>query len=380
MIRVLVTGGSKIKQAGVATIVYAFGSHMQSGEVVYDYLMTSPISDIKYKTEIENSGGRVYQFLPNTKGKIAKLYHLVKWYVDILTSNGYQIVHINCDTAHISAMYLLAAKLCGVKNIIIHAHSTQIDSPSKTRRAILSTAHALARPIARMADYRMGCSVPAAEWMFGKKYIHKHGVKVVHNGIDTEQYLFNETVRERKRAELSLDGKFVIGSVARLSYQKNPEFLLECYAQTKNVIPEAALLMVGDGPSRDNVEKIIKERDLKDVYLLGNRGDVPELLQAMDMFVLPSRFEGLGIVYIEAQAAALPCLGSTEVPEDAVITDLMERLPIDDAATWSNRIIEIYRQGNQRRDMLREIKEREYDIYDVSRSLEEFYMSISHSE
>lgn len=374
--RVLVTGAAKIRQAGVATIVYEFGKHLNEDKVVYDYLMRAGISDEKYRLEIESKGGRVFENKDmNDDG--GKPQNFVSWYTKILKENNYDTLHINCDSAFVSAVYYVIARLCGVKQIIIHAHSTQIDDNNAKRRALKTILHYLAMPIVRQADYRMACSLPAAEWMFGKKYIGKHGAMVVHNGIEAEKYRYNDAIRKEVRDELGLNGKKVIGFVGRLAYQKNPQFLLRVFEILKQEHDEYALVFVGDGELISELKSIVAEKNLEDVLFLGNRNDVNKLLQAFDIFALPSRFEGLGIVYIEAQAAGLPTLATYQVPDDACITDLMMKMAENaDETAWAQQIIALTNQKRARRDTYEDIRAALYDINDVARVLEDFYVKL----
>ena len=372
MKRVLVTGAAKIRQAGVATIVYEFGKHLNEEKVVYDYLMQSGISDLKYKLEIESKGGRVFELNSGEKQQ-----SFIKWYRNILRENHYDTLHINCDSAFISAAYLIIARTCGVKNIIVHAHSTQIDDNNSKRRKLKTVLHYLTIPIVRSADYRMACSMPAAEWMFGKKYIKKNGAMVVHNGIEAEKYRYNALVRNKVRDKLGVNGKKVIGFVGRLAYQKNPQFLLRVFEIIKNKHKEYALVFVGDGILMNELESTVRDKQIKDVLFLGNRSDINELLQAFDVFALPSRFEGLGIVYIEAQAAGLPTLATYQVPNDACITNLMIKMPENaDESMWADTIIEIMTKSNDRRDTYEEVRTALYDINDVAGVLEDFYLEL----
>lgn len=377
MKRVLVTGAAKIRQAGVATIVYEFGKHLNEKKVVYDYLMQSGISDQKYRFEIENKGGRVYEMKKDTKDERGKPQNFVRWYSKILKENDYDTLHINCDSAFISAAYLVIARLCGVKHIIVHAHSTQIDDNNAKRRALKTVLHYLTMPIVRCADYRMACSLPAAEWMFGKKYISKNGVMVVHNGIEADKYRYSDTIRKRVRDELKLSEKKVIGFVGRLAYQKNPQFLLRVFEIIKQKHNDYALLFVGDGVLVSELKSMVNDKQLEDVLFLGNRNDVNELLQAFDIFALPSRFEGLGIVYIEAQAAGLPTMATYQVPDDACITDLMIKMGDNaDETAWAEQIVKLMDQKCDRRDTYEEIHEALYDINDVAKVLEDFYIKM----
>ena len=188
------------------------------------------------------------------------------------------------------------------------------------------------------ATLRLACSEDAGDHLFGK-----HPYTILHNAIDAEKYAFNEDKRKWKRNELGIEDKYVVGVVGRLSYQKNPQFTVEIFEKIHEKRPDSVLLFVGQGEFEAEVHELVNKKGLgEDVFFLGLRTDVPELLQAMDVFVLPSRFEGLGIVYVEAQAAGLKTFATAKVvPQEACISDtLFTYLPKDASAKqWAEAIL-----------------------------------------
>ena len=161
------------------------------------------------------------------------------------------------------------------------------------------------------------CSKAAGEFYYGKEAVDSGKVKIIPNAINLEKYKFNEATRNKVRKELNIEDKFVIGHIGRMAPQKNQKFLLKIFSEVKKEKNNAILLMIGDGLLKSEIQKEINKLNIKDsVLLLGVRDDIPQLLMAMDVFVLPSLFEGLGIVAVEAQAVGLKCILSNRVPRE----------------------------------------------------------------
>jgi len=208
---------------------------------------------------------------------------------------------------------------------------------------------------------RWACSNIAGKFMFGnKKY------EVICNAIDVNKFLFNENIREKYRKKLDLENKFVLGNVARFSYQKNHGFLIKVFYEIQKKYPESVLLLVGAFDKDDeyylNIMDLIKKyRIINKVFFLGPRSDVSDLYQAMDCLVMPSLFEGLCISAIEAQAAGLPCVCSNGLPDEAEITDIFHRLDLSDSINkWADLILSY--KNKKREDMRESIRIAGYDI------------------
>ncbi len=291
-----------------------------------------------------------------------------------ILSNNYDVIHIH--TNEWSGMEVEElAKEYGVPKIIIHSHNTSVakalDRESELEKIKLHNSFKQKLSL-DIADEFLSCSKAAADWLYGDR-IPEDKVTVVNNAIDVEKYLYSEKVREEVRNELGLDDKFVIGNIGRLAYQKNQLFLVDIMRKIVEVIPNSALVIVGDGVERENLQEKIKEYNLeKNVFLLGQRSDVNRILQAMDVFCFPSLFEGLGIVAIEAQSAGVYCLLSENVPQEACITENVEYLKLD-LDIWINKIIEIYNNGYERKNTYNEITDKGYNIKKQIKVLEDIY-------
>ena len=198
------------------------------------------------------------------------------------------------------------------------------------------------------------------------------------NAIDTEKYRYNESVREKARNSFSIIDELLIGHIGNFTEVKNHRFILKIFSSLREKKKDVKLMLVGDGPLRGEIEKYAEELGvLEDVIFTGVRSDVNELVQAMDFFVFPSLFEGLGIVAIGAQTSGLPCIISDTVPDEAIVTkNLVTVMSLNESAEkWADCIIA--RLEEKRYSRVDEIKAKGYDVSETAKWLEEFYLSIN---
>ena len=252
---------------------------------------------------------------------------------------------------------------------IAHSHSSRQDRDYKYPLKL-----ACKRLIPREATHLFACGVDAGTWMFGTD-----DFSVIPNAIDVDNFAFDEKTREKKRLELGIPtSAVVVGHVGRFSPVKNHPFLVDAFAGYRRYNPNAILLLAGDGPTRAAAESYAMGLGLQgSVRFLGVRSDVADLMQAMDVFVLPSHYEGLPVVLVEAQAAGLRCLVSDGVPSDCDISEgAVERLPLDGGASeWASALSRIVENPVNRRRGAADIKRAGFDVGAVSAQLQRFYLS-----
>ena len=297
---------------GVASFVMNYLRHLDRKSVQVDIVSYQKGDSIYYK-EVEDLGGKMY-FLPG----IGNLSEHIKVCDEILSKGQYDIIHDN--TLHISIPMMWCAKRAGVPVRILHSHNSKMgETPAKELRnkTFLPVLRSLA------TDYA-ACSQLAGRAMFGGREF-----TVIPNVIQTEKYRFDSTVRESIRQKMNVQDKFVVGTVGRLAEQKNPFFAIDVFAELLKKVPNSEYWWAGSGPLQEQVKAYIDEKKLtKYIKLLGSRNDTVELYQGMDVFFLPSLFEGLSIVTVEAQAVGLPCVISDEIPPEAGYTDLIKRVAL----------------------------------------------------
>lgn len=290
-----------------------------------------------------------------------------------LLSGGYDVLHLN--TSFWTGFLLEElAKEAGIRKVIVHSHASFIDEPDDEKRAQLLRRHEEVKrafPPDLATDY-WACSQVAADWLFGPQ-ISRDQIRIMKNAIEIEKFQFDARKRERVREELGAGDAVVLGTVGRLSCVKNQAFLIDVFADFHRRHPNSKLLLVGDGELRGELESQIAGRGLeKDVLLLGWRTNVEDYLQAMDIFLFPSRFEALGIAVVEAAAAGLPCLVSDQVPEDAAVTEHVRRLPLEIPA-WTDALEEASQLRFERQDCAGAVRAAGYDIKRQAKVLEALY-------
>ena len=264
-----------------------------------------------------------------------------------------------------SAYPLEIAQKYGVKVRIAHSHNKSQDKNLKYPIKLLSK-----HLIPKYATHLFSCGKEAGDWMFGG-----NTYTVLNNAIDTEKYRYDCQIRNQVRDELKISkSDFVIGHVGRFNPPKNHSFLIDVFKSVHDKNRNSKLLLVGTGNGQSNIREKVDNLGLSDsVIFLGNRGDVNRILQAMDVFLFPSLYEGLPLSIIEAQAAGLPCIISDSVPSECRVTDLAEsldlNLPID---KWANAVLE--KQSAIRKNTYQEIKNAGYDIEQNAKQLENFYI------
>ena len=204
--------------------------------------------------------------------------------------------------------------------------------------------------------------------MFGK-----HKFQIMNNAIDAKKFIYNEEVRKQKRVELGVEDKFVIGHVGRFNLQKNHEFLVKRFADFAKTNEDAVLVLIGNGELQEKIKEMAKEYGIETkVKFLGLREDIPQLLQAMDLFLFPSLFEGLPVTLVEAQAAGLPCVISDMITDEIMITDQISKVSLSGNTSLWNQEIAKYRYS-KRKNTIEDIIEHGFDIEKNARWLEEFY-------
>lgn len=335
-------------------------------KIQFDFIVDSTGEDT-YSNEIKQLGGRIFYF-PKFNGK--NYFKIRKYWKSFFKEHKeYHILHSHVRSY--ASIYLPIAKSFGIKTII-HSHST-----SNGKGFLALGKRVLQFPLRFQADYFMACSKEAGEWLFGKRVCHKNNFFVINNAINVREFCFCEQNRKSVRLELGLKDEFVLGYLARVTAPKNPLFVVDVMAELIKIIPDAKLLFVGDGELLSTVRKKITELNIQDnVIITGARTDVSSLLAAMDFYILPSFWEGLGISLIEAQASGLPCICSDGIQDEAVVTNLVSRYPLNlGAKTWAEKIYYTKKIGTRLNESDK-IKTAGFDVVKNADMLQSFYKKI----
>lgn len=320
---------------GIDKYLLNFLEKVSSKEVKLDFLTNEVDSDLEKK--LKTYGSKIYA-IQNLKHPITQ-YRQVK---AIIKAGQYDAVYLNISTA-IDCVAAIAAKHAKVKRIMIHSHSSGNDCESTLQRNIFDFINKCCRLfLYKYGTELYGCSVEAGEWIFPKKIVHSNRFHVIHNAVDRKKFEYNIEKRERIRKELGIKDCRAFGHVGNFCYQKNHYFLLDVFEEIHRKDKNSVLVLIGDGIRVKQVEQIIAQKGLESsVKLLGRRKDADLLYQAMDAFIFPSNFEGLGIVGIEAQSAGLPCFVSDQVPKECKITEKCYFLSLKFSADyWAKEILD----------------------------------------
>ena len=341
---------------GVESVVMNYFRHINRERFQFDFIVNEGSSLIP-KEEIEALGGKVFM-IPSYTHQLSYQRELRK----LLETEKWDIVHSHVNA--LSVLPLHAAKRANVPVRIAHSHNT-----AGTGEHIRNLAKNILRLFSNMyPTHRFACSKHAGEWLFGTKT----PFEIIYNAIDLDGYSFNPSLRQSTREQLGIaDNQLVIGHIGRFMPQKNHVFLLKIFSQFCEKRDDCILVCVGDGELLDEMKQLSEQLGISDkVKFLGYRNDTISLYQAFDVFVLPSLYEGLGLVGIEAQRTGLPCLFSEDVPREVEMSDSSRFISLDNAAAWVEALDDIEIGARGQADDERFIR---YDIVAASRLLADRY-------
>ena len=323
-----------------------------------------------YKKEIEHFGSKIYtgngRFTDNNGNKKDFTRNLKEF----LKTHKYEIIHIHSGSIFSLFFGAKIAKKSGAKNVIIHSHCGGFNN---LKYKLIKTYTGLF--MKKYVDYYFACSNLAAKWKFPKSIIKHNNYTLINNGVNTKKMFYNPVVRDEYRHKLDIRKKQVFIHVGRFSIQKNHLFLIDIFNEIHKNNKDSVLLLVGSGETINDVKDKVESLKLNDsVKFLGIRSDINELLNASDAFILPSLFEGLPVVGVEAQATGLPVFTSTEVTKELPISDLSYYYDLNDKPSlWAKRILKEISKY-KRRNTTEEMIKAKYDIKDSAKELQELYL------
>jgi len=367
-IRVLQVFG-KLNCGGAETMLMNLYRKIDRTKVQFDFVVHT-VEKCFYEDEIENLGGRVFR-ISEFKGNIVS--YKKEWSALFDAHCEWTLIHSHIYST--ASLFLPIAKKKGLFTVI-HSHNTaERDGIKGIAKLILS------KPLKRFGfcDFYFACSESAGLWQYGKRIVKSERFKVINNAIDIGLYKFDESIRSEVRRELGIENDLVLGHVGRFDTVKNHSFLIEVLNEIQKTKPNTKLILVGVGKLWNDIQKKISDLNLSDsVLMLGARSDVPRLLQAMDIFVFPSLYEGVPVVLIEAQAAGIKTLISENVPEEArIFYDFVLKQSGFDVEEWTARILALDLTRNENVELL---TEKGYDIKCNANFIESFYLSNSRND
>lgn len=357
-----------MNRGGAETMIMNLYRNIDREKIQFDFVENSSKPAV-FDDEIQALGGKIYR-CPHYNGKNHVIY--IRWWKDFFAAHKgeYPIVHGHLGST--AAIYLSIAKKYDVYTI---AHSHSISSLRSLHGVAYSS---FAYPTRFIANHFFACSMAAAISRYGKKVANnRERCTVLPNAIDMNKFVFNKYVRQKMRTLLGItDSQFVIGSVGRFVKPKNHLFLVDVFEEIHKRNDNMVLLLVGDGGLRAQIEAHIAEKGLQDyVIFTGVKSNVQDYYQAMDVFLMPSLYEGLPLSLVEAQTAGLPCCVSTAVPGESAITELVQFRPLtDSAAEWGDWVLK--RCKEPRQNVTSRIRQAGYDISTTSKWLESYYVKV----
>ena len=345
-----------LSSGGAEAFIMNMYRNIDRSKVQFDFLLRS--EENIYAEELAAMGSRVYKTPSFPRHALKNAIATARFFRE----HHYDIVHV-----HANALLYLVALQCAQKNgvrcRIIHSHNSAM-----AHMQLLPIHNFNKKRIHRLATDFFACSEDAGHWMFAKPY------KVIKNAIDLDAFSFNAKTRAKARAELGIDDTdFVIGHSGRFAEQKNHAFLLEVFGEILKQRNNVKLLLLGDGKLRAEMElKAAKLGIAHQVLFLGSVKNVSDYLNAMDIFLFPSLYEGLAISLIEAQANGLPIMCSDRMVQEALVDASILQLPLDIGAEyWANQAL---RMDPQRREMTESLRTAGYDIRQQAAELQNFYL------
>lgn len=351
---------------GVESVVMNYYRNIDRNKIQFDFICDDDSTNIPYD-EIEKMGGKVILIPP-----YQKVFDYHKSLKKILKDGNYKIVHSHINT--LSVFSLFAAKCAGVPVRIAHSHSTT--NKKEKKKNLMKQ---VLRPFSKLfaTDY-MCCSELAGRWLFGNKEYDKGNVYLLNNAIDLDKFKYDENIRNIKRKELNIkDDTIVIGHVGRFVEQKNHRFLIDIFNEVYKKNNNSILLLAGQGPLMDEMKEKVSNLGLDNcVMFLGQRNDINELYQAMDVFCLPSLYEGLPVVGVEAQATGLLCVLSSDMTKETKVLESTEFVSLDKSTDeWADIIIDDFNE-HKRVDTNLEISNNGFNIKKEVNKLENKYSDL----
>lgn len=364
VINVLYVFGDELRHGGIENFMMNYFRHMNKDVIHIDFVVQGEGKGV-FDDEIEKADSRIYR-LPKPGRHLCRYQ---KEFSRILQSGRYQIIHTHCDAMNFRILRL--AEKCNIPVRISHSHNTQHILPGRSRLKTLYYEYSRKR-LARYASVRYACSEEAGKWLYGK-YLFE----IIPNAIDIDKFLFRSGKRTLLRGKYGIpDNMIVLGHVGRFDVQKNQIFLLDLLKKLISKDHNKYLLfMVGDGWMQNSIKKRVKEYCLEEYIIF--TGEVPnsqDYYNMMDIFLMPSLFEGYCIALEEAEVNGLPCLASQYIPKEVNVSDKITYLPLN-VTVWREQILKMS-LAKRRTDAAEELRMKGYDINDAAKRMQDEYIRL----
>lgn len=346
------------RKEGISTVILDYYSYFDKERFQLD-IVTSGEYNHELVTEFQEIGVNV-RCLPSRRISVIKYVESLS---KLLKNEKYDAVYLHGSSA-IMCIELILARIHGVKIRIVHSHNTTCDHKKVDK---------ILRPIFyRNYTTALACGTEAGKWLYGKRPFD-----IIKNGRNVDVYKFNAVKRAKIRQQLEVsDNTLLIGHVGNFNEQKNQQFLVSVLKEIVKVNTNVKLFLMGDGKTKDTIMNMISDEGLDNfVEFTGSISNVPDMLQAMDVMLLPSLHEGLPLVVIEWQIAGLPCILSDKVTKECAYTDLVHFLPLEDLDKWAKKTLSISETDREKSSegLLIKTKENGYDLCENAYKLQKYF-------
>lgn len=364
-----------LESGGIEAFVTNLNNCRDVFEEPFDFLLYGSSNHVEfYETKNLESGSHIYKLGDNCSKNfvIACIQKRIRAYY-FMKNNYYDVVHIHNSNVF-CMLEAIAAKIAGVPRVVVHSHNTTLCSKG-IKKIIKQIFQILGRPMWPLfADEYCACSTEAGIWMFGKKAVEQGRVHILKNGIVAEKYYFNEKIRTEYRDKLGWNSNYIIGHIGRFSTQKNHTFLIDIFKQIYDREPKARLILFGVGELEENIKNKVHKLGLDEsVCFYGTSKEINNWLQAMDLYLFPSLYEGLPVSGIEAQASGVPILAANTISPELEITDCINWMGLEKKPEeWANKAIELMKRKSDR-NTEKSIQKAGYDIKITAEELKSIY-------
>lgn len=315
---------------GIESVVNNIYKKIDKKKIIFDFLIETNVDNQMLK-KFEKNGSKIYKIDKLSKKNLFTYSEQIR---NIFKENKYDIVHSHC---YLKGYFVLKeAKKANVDMRIYHVHTSKEE---KMKHQIPS--YVLRKFQLLYATHYFACSDKAAKFVFSKKSIREGKVTYIENGIENDKFIYSQESRDKIRKELNLEDKLVLGHVGRFVKAKNHKFIIETFNNVYKKNVNSRLLLVGTGPLEEEVKKYVKQLGIEEqVHFMGERSDINEILCGLDIFLLPSLYEGLPVVIVEAQYNGLRCLVSDKVTQQVAISDQISYITIDNVEEWEKNVLD----------------------------------------
>lgn len=362
----------RMRRGGIQSLVLDWAARFDKNKIQIDFLLLDDGNRYELEDTLKELGCNVYKLEGVWIKNLLDFFKYGKKLDDFFKKhNDYKVVHLHSSSKNYQV--LKYAKKYDIPMRISHSHNIDFQTTNPLKKFI---GNLLKKSLVKYSTNYFACSKIAGEWLFGKKITTSKKFKVIHNAVDYKKFAYNEETRKKIRTELNInENSIVLGNVARFERQKNHEFLIDIFFEYQKNNKNAKLLLIGTGTLETLIREKVRKLRIEDkVIFAGFKNNVNEYMQAMDYFIFPSLFEGLGLVLIEAQVSGMPCFTSKDVvPYEVKVSDSLEFLPLSSSAKrWCDNI---NAKSRNRSDNLLSIKKNGYFVEDVIKELEKKYLS-----